>query len=394
MKYTKCWFGLGLTGIVLFVSCGSKNDPSQQQKAPPPIAVNVYKVQEGSAVYFDQYPATVTALNQVDVRPQVSGYITGIFFTEGQHVNKGDKLYTIDQQQYLGAYEQAVANLDVAKANLAKAQQDAERYEELSRQDAIARQTLDHALADLESTKKQVAAAKANVSSVETNLRYSVINAPFNGTIGISDVKLGSAVSPGQTVLNTISSDDPIAVDVAVDEKQIPRFIKLQQQKKLAQEDSIFSVVLSDQSMYPYNGYIYLIDRAVDPQTGTIKTRLEFPNPKKALRVGMTCNVLVKNNTGEKAILIPYKAITEQMGEFFVFIVGDSSKVSQHKILLGPRISDKVIVKNGLEVNQQIVVDGMQKLRDGSVVQLAPPQPAVKTDSSKMVVAHDSTKGK
>src|ERR1700730_6840206 len=128
MKYTKYWIGLSLSGIVLFVSCGEKNDPSQQ-KAPPPVAVNIYTVQEGSAIYYDQYPATVTALNQVDVRPQVTGYITGIFFTEGQHVNKGDKLYTIDQQQYRGAYEQAVANLNVSKANLAKAQQDADRYE-------------------------------------------------------------------------------------------------------------------------------------------------------------------------------------------------------------------------------------------------------------------------
>ena len=393
MKYKKYWLGLSLTGVVLFVSCGDKNDPSQQ-KAPPPVAVNVYKVQEGSAVYFDQYPATVTALNQVDVRPQVTGYITGIFFTEGQHVNKGDKLYTIDQQQYRGAYEQSVANLEVAKANLGKAQQDAERYEELSKQDAIARQILDHALADLESNKRQVEAAKANVSAVETNLRYSVINAPFSGTIGISDVKLGSAVSPGSTILNTISSDDPIAVDVAVDEKQIPRFILLQQQKKQAKDDSTFTVVLDDGSRYPYHGYVYLMDRAVDPQTGTIKTRLEFPNPKKELRVGMTCNLFVKNNTATKALLIPSKAVTEQMGEFFVFILGDSNKVSQHKIVLGPKINDKVIVKNGLEVNQQIVVDGMQKLRDGSVVQLAPAQPSAKPDTSKAGGRRDSTKGK
>jgi membrane fusion protein (multidrug efflux system) len=393
MKYKKHWFGLSLTGVVLFVSCGNKNDPSQQ-KAPPPVAVNVYKVQEGSAVYFDQYPATVAALNQVDVRPQVTGYITGIFFTEGQHVNKGDKLYTIDQQQYLGAYDQAVANLEVAKANLARAQQDADRYEELSKQDAIARQTLDHALADLEANKRQVQAATANVNSVGTNLRYSVISAPFSGTIGISDVKLGSAVSPGSTILNTISSDDPIAVDVAVDEKQIPRFIQLQQQKKLLKNDSTFSVVLADGSRYAYHGYVYLIDRAVDPQTGTIKARLEFPNPKKELRVGMTCNVFIKNNTATKALLIPNKAITEQMGEFFVFVLGDSNKVSQRKIEVGPKINDKVIVKNGLEVNQQIVVDGMQKLRDGSVVQVAPAQPGGKADSSKATTMRDSTKGK
>ncbi|MBS1600070.1 MAG: efflux RND transporter periplasmic adaptor subunit [Bacteroidetes bacterium] len=386
MKYTKLWMVLLITGMT---SCGGKNDAAQQ-KAPPPVPVNTFTIQPGSALYYDQFPATVTALNQVEVRPQVSGYITGIFFTEGTHVNKGDKLYTIDPQQYLGSYEQAQANLSVAKANLAKAQQDADRYQELADKDAIARQTLDHALADLEASKKQVDAAKANVSAVETNLRYSVITAPFSGTIGISQVKLGASVSPGQTLLNTISSDDPITVDVAVDQKLIPKFIQLQQQKNVI-ADSIFYIVLADQSRYPYPGHIYLIDRAVDPQTGAIQTRLQFPNPKKELKVGMTCNVFVKNTTGAQSILIPYKAVTEQMGEFFVFVVGDSNKVSQHKILLGQRINDKVVVRNGLEINQQIVIDGMQKLREGSVVQPAAP----KQDSTKVAsVSHDSTKGK
>jgi len=391
MKYTKFWIGLCFSAIMLLTACGGKNDAAQQ-KAPPPVAVNTILVKEGSAMYYDQYPATVTALNQVEIRPQVAGYITGIFFTEGSHVNKGDKLYSIDPQQYLGSYEQAKANLSVAEANRAKAQQDADRYEELSKQDAIARQTLDHALADLEAAKKQVDAAKANVSSVETNLRYSIITAPFSGTIGISEVKMGASVSPGQTLLNTISSDDPIAVDVAIDETQIPRFVRLQN-NKMARTDSVFYVVLADQSRYPFPGKVYLIDRAVDPQTATIKTRLEFPNPKKELKVGMTCNVFVKNNTAQKSILIPYKAVTEQMGEFFIFIVGDSNKVSQHKIQLGARIRDQVVVRNGLEANQQIVIDGMQKLRDGSVVQPAP----AKQDSTKTAMTaekKDSTKAK
>jgi len=227
-----------------------------------------------------------------------------------------------------------------------------------------------------------VEAANANVSSVETNLRYSTIYAPFSGTIGISEVKLGASVSPGQTILNTISSDDPIAVDFALDEKQLPRFTQLMEQKKISKDDSTFTLVLGDLSHYPYSGSIYLIDRAVDPQTETIKTRLVFPNPKKELKVGMTCNVRVLNNTTH-AILIPYKAVTEQMGEFFVFVVGDSNKVSQHKIVLGSRINDKIVVRNGLDTDQQIVIDGMQKLREGSLVQIGPSQPVRKPDSAK-----------
>ena len=189
--------------LIGFTSCGHSDPPP----APPPVSVKEITGKQGSARYFDSYPATIIAVNQVEVRPQVAGYITGIFFQEGQHVEKGQKIYQIDQQQYRGAYEQAVAQLNASEANLSKVQQDADRYEELGKQDAIAQQTVQHAQADLQTAKKQVEAAKANVSAVEVNLRYSTIYAPLSGTIGISSVKQGASVSPGTTLLNTISSD-------------------------------------------------------------------------------------------------------------------------------------------------------------------------------------------
>jgi RND family efflux transporter MFP subunit len=376
MKYRLWLEGILVMGVMNLLSCGAKKDGAQQT-ALPPVLVNTYTVREGKAIFFDEFPGTVTALNQVDVRPQVSGYITGIFFKEGQHVSKGQKLYTIDPQQYRGAYEQAIANLDVAKANLAKAQQDADRYEELSKQDAVARQTLDHALADLESSKKQVEAAQANVSSVQTSLRYSTIYSPFAGTIGISQVKLGASVSPGQTLLNTVSSDDPIGVDVAIDDKQITRFTLLQR-RVIARKDSTFTLVLPGGASYPYPGQISFMDRAVDPQTGTITTRLVFPNSLKILKPGLTCNLRVMNSSASNGILIPYKAVVEQMGEYFVFTI-DSSKAIQRKVSLGAKIDDKVIVNNGLKANDQIVSDGVQKLHDGSVVKIN----ASKPDSSR-----------
>ena len=234
---------------------------------------------EGSATYYDLYPATVTPLNQVDIKPQVSGNITGIFFKDGQFVRKGMKLYEIDQQQYKAAYEQAMANVHVAEANESKAQQDADRYTDLAKNDAIAKQILDHAVADLESSKKQVEAAKANVASVETNLKYSIISAPFDGTIGISQVKIGTSVYQ-QTLLNSISSDDPMAVDIAVDQIEIPRFTEYLD-KGTNDKDSIFTLVLPDGSVYENPGHLVLLDRSVDPQTGTIKARLVFPNKKK-----------------------------------------------------------------------------------------------------------------
>jgi len=358
------------TGLMIIVSglmaCG--NDKPAGPATPPPAAVGVYTAATGDATYYDEYPATVAALNQVDIKPQVSGNITHIFFQDGQHVRKGEPLYEIDQQQYKAQYEAAVANLNVAKANLAKSQQDADRYTDLSQKDAIARQTLDHALADLEANKRQVEAAQANVSSVQTSLKYSMIYAPFDGTIGISQVKLGTAVYP-QTLLNTVSSDNPLAVDVALDEKKIARFSALLQQKPAA-NDSTFTFVQPDGSVYPFPGRILLLDRAVDPTTGTIKARLTFPNPKNTLRPGVTGNVRVENKGAIGSILIPFKSVIEQMGENFVFIVGDSSKVSQRKVQLGAHVGDKIVARDGVQAGEKVVTEGVQKIRDGVKVQV------------------------
>lgn len=359
---------IGAYTLILFSACGDKKPP-QQQQAPPPVPIVAYQVSEGNATYFDDYPGTVTALNEVEIRPQVSGYITGIFFKDGQHVTKGMKLYTIDQQQYRASYNQSVANLNVAKANLAKAQQDADRYSDLAKKDAIAKQTLDHALADLQSVKMQVAAAQANVQNVQSTLGFSVITSPLTGTIGISQVKLGAAVAPGQSILNTVSSDNPVAVDFAVDEKEISRFTQLQQ-KGGKSTDSTFRIMLPDQTIYSSPGHIAFIDRAVDPQTGTIKTRVVFPNPKGILKPGLSCVIRVENNGKEKKILIPYKAVVEQMGEYFVYVVKDST-VAQSKVKLGTRINENVIVEEGIEPNVLIATEGVQKLRDGARVKVS-----------------------
>ena len=384
MTYKSILFLMIVTGLF---SCGSQPPPPP----PPPVSVNVYTVKAGSAEFYDSYPATVTAVNQVEVRPQVAGYITGIFFKEGQHVEKGQKIYSIDQQQYLGAYEQAVAQLNASQANLDKVQQDADRYEELGKQDAVAQQTVQHALADLQTAKKQVDAAKANVSAIQVNLRYSTIYAPLSGTIGISDVKVGASVSPGSTVLNTISSDNPIAVDVAVDETLIPYMEKENKKDQDKKFDSTFTLTLADQSKYPFPGKIFIIDRAVDPQTGTIKVRLLFDNPGNVLKAGMSANLKILNNSSHESILIPYRATIEQMAENFVYVV-NADTVAQRKVLLGQRIRDMAIVKSGLKENEVIVLDGMQKLKDGSKVNPGPEQNKGTDSLGRSVV--DSSKRK
>jgi membrane fusion protein (multidrug efflux system) len=351
--------------ISMLASCGTNQ--AQQPGGSGAVPVATATVALSKADYHSSYPGTVIALNQIDLRPQASGYITGIFFKDGDRVTKGQKLYTIDAQMYAANYDQALANISVQETNLAKAQKDADRYHELAKNDAIAKQQVDYADAALESAKTQLVAAKANAKGVQTGVKYTTIFAPFTGTIGISQVKEGTAVTAGVTLLNTISTDNPMAVDFSIDQKEIYRFTTLQQKQTNA--DSTFTIAFGENEVYPYTGKISLLDRAVDPQTGTLKVRLDFPNTKNLLRAGMSCTVRVANSSAEQVIVIPAKAVTEQLGDYFVYIVGEGNKVSQHKVTPGSYIGSDVIIKDGLKENDVIVTDGVQKLREGSLIE-------------------------
>ena len=372
MTYKRLYlFSFLICGIIM-ASCGDeKSDAAKQQQAPPPTPVTITEVKSTNAVYYDEYPAAISALDQINITSQVTGYVTAIHFKDGQKVKKGELLYSIDQQIYQANLQQALANLQVQEANLLKSSKDADRYHELDKHDAVAKQQVDYADAALEVSKKQVAAAKANVSSIQSNVQFSSIHSPLSGTIGISQVKQGTLVNAGQTVLNTVSTDNPIAVDFTIDQKEIYRFMKLKDEGT-DPKDSVFTVAFGDE-VYPYPGKISLIDRAVDPQTGTLKTRLVFPNDRGMLKAGMNTTVRVKNTAGQKSTIIPYKAVTEQLGEFFVYVVGDSSKVSQQKVLLGRQIGTNVIVMNGLKDGDKIAVEGVQNLHQGSTITTAAP---------------------
>jgi membrane fusion protein (multidrug efflux system) len=331
--------------------------------------------------YYDKYPANVVALNQVDLRPEVQGYITDITFTEGSHVKKGQELYKIDQRLFQSAYDQAKANLDVAKDNLTQAQQDADRYNYLNTQDAIAKQVLDHATIALEQAKSSVKASEQALKIAETNLQYSIITAPFDGTIGISQVRLGNLVTVGQTILNTISSDDPVGVDFLISEKQLQHFEDLKNNEQQT-VDSLFTIVLPNGTVYPQLGKISIIDRAVDPQTGTIRVRVTFPNTNYTLKPGLSCVIRVHNQDNKPQLVVPNKAVVELMGEYFVYVAKDTTArdpqdstktipvfaAFQKKVLLGQTIAPNVVILGGVKEGDRIVVDGVQSLHTGSVI--------------------------
>ena len=355
--------------IAGLMSCGG-NGANKRTEAPA-IPVTVTNVNLTKAIFYNSYPANIVALKEVELRGQVSGYITGIYFIEGKEVRSGEKLYEIDRRKYQAAYEEARSNVRIAEDNLEKVQRDADRYTDLARQDAVAKQLLDNALTDLKNAKQHVDAANSELIKAKTDFDYSLINAPFDGTIGFSRVKLGALITPGQTLLNTISSDDPMGIDFEINETELSRFRKLENEA-ISKNDTTFRINLPDNSIYPYIAKISVIDRAVDPQTGTIRVRITVPNNERVLKPGMSCKVLVLNANAGKQILIPFKAVLEQLGEYFVFTVKDKN-VKQVKVSLGPRVTSDVIVFEGLTSGETIVVDGIQKLHDGSEITIASP---------------------
>jgi membrane fusion protein (multidrug efflux system) len=368
-KITRILIYFAITSGLL--SC---NGNSANKKAiVPAIPVTVSNVSLVEAVFYNSYPGNITALKEVELRGQVSGYITGIYFTEGKEVHTGEKLYEIDRRKYEATYKEAQSNVKIAEANLEKVQRDADRYTDLAKQDAVAKQILDNSMTDLNNARQQVEAAKSEMVKAKTDFDYSLINAPFDGTIGFSGVRLGTLITPGQTLLNTVSSDDPMGIDFEISETELSRFRQLEN-AGISANDTTFKITLPDNSIYPFFGKISVIDRAVDPLTGTIRVRITVPNHEKILKPGMSCKVLVLNAYAGQQIIIPFEAVLEQLSEYFVYTIKDN-KAQQVKISLGPRVNANVIVLKGLKGDETIVVDGIQKLHDGSEISVTQSQP-------------------
>ncbi len=394
-----------ISGLVFF-SC------EQKKHHHSPVPVNLMTVTLQRVLYYDKYPSTTVALKQVGLSAQVTGYITAINFTEGTHVRKGQLLYQLDERLYQASVEQARANLRVDSGNLKQVQQDADRYVYLQKHNAVATQLVDHALISLQNAKDSVTAAQQLLRTAITNLTYANIYAPFDGTIGISQVRVGNLVSPGTTLLNTISTDDPMAVDFLVNESQLQHFEDLQRNKQKT-VDSLFTILLPNGQIYPYVGKIAIIDRAVDPQTGTITVRLAFPNPQTTLRPGMSTVVRVHNQDAAPQIVVPGRAVVEQMGEYFLFVARDTIlnthsadsagkkgadadagkkgadtvqtpklRAFQVKVQLGQTVGPNVVVKSGVNVGDRIIVDGVQAIHEGSLINASSKQPGGKPGGS------------
>lgn len=362
-----------ILGTALLSSCGNKQQG--QQGPPPPVSVTTQAVTKQAVTEKLNFPGKITGLREVELRASVNGYITDIYFQEGAVVSKGQKLYEIDRTQYLAAYNSAKASVKSAEALLERSQKDFERYQLLDKKQAIAKQRLDYAQTEINTVQAQVDAAKANLAAAKNNYDNSIIYAPFTGTIGISLLKIGSLVTAGSTLLNTVSETNPVAVDIEVDQKDLPFFLALEK-NNLVVKDSIFTTTIPGGQGNVFVGKIATIDRAINPTTGTIKVRISFPNASGALRIGMNCTLNVLKKSDGEVLVIPYKAVAEQLGEFTVFVVGDSSKVDQRTVTLGAKVRSDIVVNSGLKEGEVIVVDGIMSLRNGAVVNTEAPKNA------------------
>ncbi|HSJ68822.1 MAG TPA: efflux RND transporter periplasmic adaptor subunit [Anditalea sp.] len=364
-KYTNLKLKISIYCVVLSVilmisSCAEEEEEEQ------PIRVTTSEVIREDVRFTQQYPASVVALEEIELRADVVGYVTGIHVQEGQKVKRGQLLYTIDQTRYEARRKQAASSLAIAEANLERVQRDVQRYEKLKEEDAIAVQVYDDALTNLRTAEQEVRSAQSNLENAVIDLQYASIHAPLDGTVGFSQVRQGSLVSPGETLLNTISKDDPIGVDFYPEERYLRKFVQLKESTS-AQRDSVFLLRLPDGEMYPYAGKIEILDRAVDRNTGTIQIRLRFDNPENILRPGLSANLIVKDETPQDVLTIPQAAVIEQMGEFSVFIVEEDT-ARMVKVSTGRNIRDRTVILNGLEQGQKVIVKGIQRVNDGESV--------------------------
>lgn len=344
-------------------SCNSKkrtNSQMQQQMGPP--SVSVYTTSPARYDVSETFPASLEANTRVELRPDVSGYLEAVRVADGSHVHRGQVLYEIDKSRYQAAYNQAKAALQQSEADLSQKKRDMERYQELLKHDAVARQVVDQAETALKTAEANVAASKASLNRAATDLNHAVIRSPMNGKLGISQVKVGDIINAGQTVLNTIVNDNPMYVDINIPQARIRDFTG----KQLAAKS--FNLLLSDSSRYPSQGKLVVINNSVNPASGTIQVRLQFPNNDGLLKSGMNGTVLILEPTGNSTIAIPTHALIHTLSENSVYVVDQNSVIQSKRVDPGPIVDTMTIIRNGLGAGDRVVTSGLQRVHPGDTV--------------------------
>jgi membrane fusion protein (multidrug efflux system) len=363
--------GLVTVVAVVVTACGKTAAPPQAQ---PPVEVKVVTVEPSSTITYADKVGEVRGSQQVDLRARVSGILLQTHFEDGALVAAGDLLFSIDAREYRAQVNNAQAQMASAEANLYRARQDVARYEPLLADEAIARQVYDNAVATARQAQAQVEASRAALQEAQLGLEYAEVRAPLHGRIGAAQVFPGGLVTAGQTELATISADDPAWVYFTISEAELLSFERRTGGREIAADDPLRTVqlVLSDGSIYPRPGRINFGDRALDATTGTYKLRAEFPNPDHTLLPGLFARVRATGSTLDNALIVPDRAVQEQLGRYFLTIVGEGDKAEMRPVTLGQRFGNRQVIVGGLQAGDRVVVEGIQKARPGAPLKVVP----------------------
>ena len=378
--------GFWVAGCCLVAAATTITQGCGKARAPRPagpVEVGTVTMRLEPVVLTTELPGRTSPFLVAEVRPQVSGIIQQRRFEEGGDVKAGDTLYQIDPAQYQAAFDQTKAALALAEANLPAARSRAERLKGLVEIHAVGQQDSDDAAAALAQTEANVEAGRAAMESARINLAYTPIKAPISGRIGRSSVTVGALVAAYQPVpLAVVQRLDPIYVDVTQSSADLLRLKRAMDAGRLKQDGEAQSrakLMLEDGTPYPLAGSLRFRDVTVDPTTGSVTLRMVFPNPDHTLLPGMFVRALIEQGTDQGAILAPQQGVTrDARGNPIAWVVGKDGKVEQRSLQVDRAIGDRWLVTSGLAAGDQVIVEGLQKVRPGvevAAVPFVPPAP-------------------
>jgi membrane fusion protein (multidrug efflux system) len=366
--------GAKLPTVVLTVALGifvSGCNKGQAATATPAPEVEVATVEQRDVPVYSEWVATLDGYVNAQIRPQVSGYIIRQNYKEGSLVHEGQVLFEIDPRPFQATLDRAKGDLAQTQAQLGKATLDVERDTPLAEGKAIAKSQLDNEIQAKLGAQAAVESAKATVEQAELNLEWTKITSLVDGIAGIAQVQIGNLVG-ANSILTSVSQVDPIKAFFPISEQEY--LLAQRKSNAISNEHTIsffgnsLKLILTDGSIYPQKGKILLADRQVDPSTGTIRIVAAFPNPGNILRPGQYGRVRVETNMKKGALLLPQSAVGQSQGSYHVAVVGSDHKVSMRTVKPGATVGTMWVIDEGLKPGEQVVVQGLQQLREGTLV--------------------------
>lgn len=386
-----------LLASALFLSACGQPAPAAPGTGPAVVQVGVVTLQAQDVTLSRELPGRVQATQIAEIRPQVSGIVLARHFTEGSTVTAGTALYQIDPAPFEAALLSAKAAEAKAKANIASSKAKAERYRELLKIKAISRQDFDEAEAAFLQAQAELQSAKAQINSAQINLSYSKVLAPISGQIGKSAVTTGALVSSGQTQpLATVTQLDPIYIDLTQSSSELLALKQALAKGTLGQAatQTEVSLTLEDGSTYAHKGTLQFSEVTVNPDTGSVTLRASFPNPDQLLLPGMYVRATVQEGQQANALLVPQRGVSRNAkGEATALVVSKDGTVEPRVLQTNRTIGSNWLVTAGLQQGDQLIVEGLQKIRPGAVVQPVPATSTAVTSAVSSAVATSDSKG-